>query len=480
MRFSDIMRLCLSSLQRRKSRTILTMLGVVVGCCSIVVMVSLGEGMSEQNQRMLESMGDLRSIQVYTGGGGSMMMGSTQSAKLNENAINTMRSIPHVKGASALDSWDYTATLSAQSGRYVTDYTQVMGVDISQMENIGIKLLSGRLPQKAGEVLAGQYTDYAFRDKFRNGSNDRRYAPGQNSCFDMQGNSCTSKDGESTPFFDITSTKLTLTTGQNYSGNSDMGSGMAEQPTDTPPITRDYVVVGVVESDYNKGQATDDGIVMSMEEMRSLRKAVDPSSFTQQREYSQAIVVADELSHVADVESTIQMQGFSTFSSEQMRKELDESMRTVNLILGGIGAVALFVAALGIANTMIMSVTERTREIGIMKSLGCTLRDIRVMFLAEAGIIGFLGGFIGCIISAIVSAAINIIGVVNTAQMTGESADIIGAVFGGADVTRLSVIPWWLMLFAIAFATLVGIVFGFQPANKAVKIPALDAIKSEE
>ena len=102
------------------------------------------------------------------------------------------------------------------------------------------------------------------------------------------------------------------------------------------------------------------------------------------------------------------------------------------------------------------------------------------MFLAEAGIIGFLGGLIGCIISVIISVAINIIGVVNTAQMTGESADIIGAVFGGADVTRLSVIPWWLMLFAIAFATLVGIVFGFQPANKAVKIPALDAIKSEE
>ena len=144
------------------------------------------------------------------------------------------------------------------------------------------------------------------------------------------------------------------------------------------------------------------------------------------------------------------------------------------LTLGfALGAVSLLVAAIGIANTMIMSVTERTREIGIMKSLGCTVRDIRIMFLGEAGAIGFLGGVIGCVISAIASVAINLVSV--------ASADVRGvvtAVIGGGEATRVSVIPWWLYLFAIAFSTAIGLLSGFQPANRAVRIPALDAIRN--
>ena len=87
-----------------------------------------------------------------------------------------------------------------------------------------------------------------------------------------------------------------------------------------------------------------------------------------------------------EVESQIKALGYETSSYEDMRKSLEEQSRAIQLILGGIGAVSLLVAAIGIANTMVMSVTERTREIGIMKALGCYVRDIRVMFLAEAGV----------------------------------------------------------------------------------------------
>ncbi|WP_343014774.1 ABC transporter permease, partial [Bifidobacterium longum] len=184
-------------------------------------------------------------------------------------------------------------------------------------------------------------------------------------------------------------------------------------------------------------------------------------------------------------------------------QQRNRAARAIQLILGGIGAVSLLVAAIGIANTMVMSVTERTREIGIMKALGCYVRDIRVMFLAEAGAIGFFGGLIGCVLSGLISLGINVVGALYAGGMSGGmsggmvsgagggSGDGTGggtsiwtilwqAIVGGENVTRYSVIPWWLFLFAVLFSTLIGLLFGFGPANKAVKIPALDAIKNNE
>ena len=215
------------------------------------------------------------------------------------------------------------------------------------------------------------------------------------------------------------------------------------------------------------------------------------------------LVKAADLKSVPEVESQIKALGYETSSYEDMRKSLEEQSRAIQLILGGIGAVSLLVAAIGIANTMVMSVTERTREIGIMKALGCYVRDIRVMFLAEAGAIGFFGGSIGCVLSGLISLGINVVGALYAGGMSGGmsggmvsgagggSGDGTGggtsiwtilwqAIVGGENVTRYSVIPWWLFLFVVLFSTLIGLLFGFGPANKAVKIPALDAIKNNE
>lgn len=108
-----------------------------------------------------------------------------------------------------------------------------------------------------------------------------------------------------------------------------------------------------------------------------------------------------------------------------------------------------------------------------MKSLGCYVSDIRVMFLSEAGAIGLIGGVIGCIISFGASVAINLVSL-------GPSVEhLFPAILGGPEVTRVSVIPPWLLLFAILFSVLIGLGSGYYPANKAVGIPALEAIKSE-
>lgn len=509
MRFGDILRLCRQNLWRRKSRTILTVLGVIVGCCSIVLMISLGQGINEQNEKMLKSMGDLSIVTVYTNGGygGMMSMGgssssssSSQDVKLNDDAVESFRAISGVSGVTPMMNYNYNASMrTGAGGRYLYDYVQIMGIDMSQFDQMGYKLKDGALPTREGEVLAGEWTAYDFMDTLKNGEmrNNSRGESGGCVWNDDTGQ-CEPYEDED-PFFEPVGAQLTLTTGANYSGDSytrnlyGMG-GSSGGADDSQNVTEDLRITGVAGADYYKGYATSDGIVMDLKTLKELIAKVDPAAAAQKGStYDQVLVKAQDLSSVPEVESQIKSLGYETSSYEDMRKSMEEQSRAIQLILGGIGAVSLLVAAIGIANTMVMSVTERTREIGIMKALGCYVRDIRIMFLTEAGAIGFFGGLIGCAISAMLSVGVNIVGM--TYMSGGMSSSYGGdgsssggsiwttiwqAIVGGDDVTRYSVIPWWLYLFAILFATLIGLLFGFGPANKAVKIPALDAIKNSE
>ncbi len=158
--------------------------------------------------------------------------------------------------------------------------------------------------------------------------------------------------------------------------------------------------------------------------------------------------------------------GYSTFSMQNMREEMKKSTAMIRNILGGIGAISMFVAALSIANTMTMAIYERTREIGVMKVLGCKIRDIRAMFLVEAGLIGFLGGLIGMALSFAISFGLN-------ALVRGMQGMEIEA---GAAAPQMSVIPLWLVLLGLGFATFVGVLSGLAPSNRAVKISAMEAL----
>ena len=132
--------------------------------------------------------------------------------------------------------------------------------------------------------------------------------------------------------------------------------------------------------------------------------------------------------------------------------------------LGGIGAVSLLVAAIGIANTMMMSIYERTKEIGVLKVLGCSLATIRNMFLIEAGFIGFMGGLIGLALSFMVSVLIN---------------QFLAATFLYGMDGKLSVIPIWLAVPSVGFAVIIGMAAGFFPAMRAMKLSPLAAIRNE-
>lgn len=445
MKHEDLLRVCLQNLLRRKSRTFLTVLGVLIGCCSIVIMVSLGIGMKESQEKLLAEMGDLTIITVTAPQKGK------GKKKLDDKLLKTIRDMDGVEGVTPKLGFDsYTCRLLAGPGnRYVADWTTIAGLDTAQMDRMGYQLTGGAYPAKAGEVAVGQYLAYSFRDTFR--------PEGSNTI--SRWDSFLAEEGESLPvpdpFFDPMKEPLTL-----------------EVETQEGTFTVPLKAVGMVKEDTAKGYETSEGILMSVEDLRALQKRAGGGTAAP-APYESVLVKVTDIKQVDPVETAIKNLGYTTESMESVRKPMEKEARQKQMMLGGLGAISLIVAALGITNTMIMSISERTKEIGVMKSLGCYVYDIRVLFLGEAGAIGFIGGIVGSVISFLLSFIINLV------SMGPAPENILPAIIGGEGLSRVSVIPPWLYLFALVFSVLIGLGSGYYPANKAVQIPALEAIKSD-
>ena len=181
--------------------------------------------------------------------------------------------------------------------------------------------------------------------------------------------------------------------------------------------------------------------------------------------YNQMYVYVDDIDHVLEVQQQIIDMGYEAYSNAEWIQSQQKTLGYIQAVLGGIGAVSLLVAAIGITNTMMMSIYERTKEIGIMKVLGCNLGDIRSLFLLEAGYIGLLGGIIGLGLSYGISALLN------------KVLNLGGAL--GMEGGSISYIPPWLALFSLGFAVIVGMLAGFFPSLRAMRLSPLAAIRNE-
>jgi ABC-type antimicrobial peptide transport system permease subunit len=191
--------------------------------------------------------------------------------------------------------------------------------------------------------------------------------------------------------------------------------------------------------------------------------------------YNEVKVKVSDRKKVMEVQEVIKAEGYMAYSSMDWLIEMEKTSKNMKLMLGGIGAISLLVAAIGIANTMMMSIYERTREIGIMKVIGAKISDIKKMFLVEAIMIGALGGMVGVVISYGISFVANTVdGIAAIIGMNG-----MNGMMGMEGTTRISVIPPWLALGAILFSTIIGLVSGYFPAKRAMQLSALSAIKTE-
>lgn len=174
--------------------------------------------------------------------------------------------------------------------------------------------------------------------------------------------------------------------------------------------------------------------------------------------YDLVWVKAEKVSDVQRISNLIKQAGFETYSLNDMLETVKKQSRQIQGVLGAIGLVSLLVAGIGVANTMMMSINERTREVGILKVLGTEFSDIAKLFLTEAFLLGLAGGVVGLILSLLMG-------------------QIIPRMFADMDIR--CVFTWWLVLGSVLFAGVVALIAAWIPARKAMNISPNEAIRSE-
>lgn len=451
MRFLDLLTMSINNLRRRKVRTALTVLGVVIGTASVVVMVSLGIGLNALMMEMYSSYGSMTAIEIYNYGNNGNNGTNDNPLYLTDDTVKEFLRIPHVTSASPV----LETNVILKQGVYETN-TSIKGVTREFMEQI--PLGQGKLPDPKSTEMEFIYGN-AIVQWFQNSKTGKGY-------WDTQ--ELPDIDYMNKPMFAIFDTDAYY---QSRNGGSSDGT-----PVKAP---KKYLIrtAGVVEGGIDDYNSYAYGVYTDIDQLKTqlkklYKKKPIPGQPTNKKGkpysyfiYNQAYVYADDMENVTAVQKAITDMGFQTNSQMEWIEQSQQTYNMIQLVLGGIGAISLFVAAIGIANTMMMSIYERTKEIGVIKVLGCDLRTIRNMFLLESGFIGFMGGVIGVAISYGIGFIMNhFLGIGQI--MTGQAGNI-------------SRIPLWLASAAVVFAIFVGMAAGFFPSLRAMHLSPLAAIRNE-
>lgn len=450
MRFLDLLSMSVNNLRRRKLRTALTVLGVVIGTASVVVMVSLGIGLNQLMLEMYSSYGNMTSVNVYAGGGGYYGSGSGEETKyITDEVISQIKKLPNVDAVSPILS----TNVVLKQGVYEAN-SSIEGVSREYLEMI--PLGEGSVPEKGSGELQFIYGNSVIR-WFQNSKTGEGF---------WDTGELPDVDYMNKPMFVIFDTDSYY---QSKWGHSDN----AVKPPKKYMIEAAGVVEGGVDDYSSYSYSIYADIDMLKDQLkRVFKKNPIPGQPTNKKGkpysyfiYDRAVVFVDDMENVTTVQQMITDMGFQASSQMEWIEQSQKTYDMIQLVLGGIGAVSLFVAAIGIANTMMMSIYERTKEIGVIKVLGCDLKNIRNMFLLESGFIGFMGGVIGVIISYGIGFAMN--------RFLGLGQAMMGM---EGDISR---IPVWLSLTAVVFAVFVGMAAGFFPSLRAMKLSPLAAIRNE-
>ena len=437
MNKKDIIDMALRNLWKRKLRTVLTVLGVIIGTASIVVMISIGIGMNKGFAKQLESWGNLQVINVYPSGGMEYNADTgavTQQKKTNTldgKAVESFRQLENVEAVSpVIQTYMYLI-----SGRYVAD-ANIIGIEPGAMTALGYRVEDGRAltAEDSKAIVVGGAVQF-YNPKL---SWEMRYST-------------------EAPQVDVLNDPISITYDWNY--------GTRNADKTVKPLKVD--AVGTMSADGNDGYS----VIMPIKEVEKLQKEYNTwvakqsgggssSSQNKSKEYEQVMVKVDTMDNVQGVQQQIKDMGFRASSLTDELESMKETTRMLRIVLGAIGAISMVVAAISITNTMVMAIYERTKEIGIMKVIGASLQDIKALFLTEAAFIGFSGGIAGIVVSYVVSLLVNFVA-------------------GRQGSTMQSSIPIWLALGGVVFSTAVGILAGYLPAQRAMKLSASTAIKTE-
>lgn len=436
MRLLDLLGLIFYNLSRRKGRVALTAIGVVIGTAAVVILVSLGNGLQRNATSQFGSIADLTSIMVMPQYDEQMMMspgmpgGQSTVKLLTENVLADITSIPHV---TMVIPRDYLRTMSVMNYARLESWANVMGMGVKDVADMGFTVKEGVGTLERGTAVIGEPMLRNFMDP--------KARPGQ--------------EPPKPPDLLDQQIKLVIT---KYTNDG--------QEVRKTVMLR---IVGILKESRNEG---DYSLIVNLNDMQGWNEWVMGKRINRSREgYEQVTVKVDSVDNVLAVADSITALGFQAYTPQSTVQGVSNFYVIIQVVFGGVGAVALLVAAIGIANTMAMAILERTREIGLMKAIGATNRDVLSIFLGEAAGIGFIGGLGGVGMGWLVGQAINAVALPYLATQAAQ--------MGAPPPDTAVYTPLWLPVFAVAFATLIGLVSGLYPALRAATLVPVVALKYE-
>lgn len=445
MKILDLVRLVFGNLSRRKARVALTAIGVVIGTAAVIILVSLAIGLQRNANEQLYGIGDLTQIQVmpsYDMGGGGMVVrvdmvgggggpGQPQAARLLTNAaLDELRAIP---GVASVIPREYLMTGAIIKYQKLEGGSNIIGIDTPDLASLGLEAFQGETALGRGTVVIGSQVAYNFYNPYQRPGEEPPAPP------DLYGQQ-----------IQIIAMKW-----------DEEGNEIRK--------TLSVRVAGVLTETRGESDWT---IYFPLDQIKALNEWAQGRRINYNKDgYGQVIVKVESVDQVLDISEQITAMGFQAFTPQSFVQGINNFYVILQFIFGGVGAIALLVAAIGIANTMAMSILERTREIGLMKAVGATNRDVLAIFLGEAAGIGFLGGLGGVTIGWLAGQGINVLAIVYLASQASQQ--------GGPPPSVAVYTPVWLPLFALIFSTVIGMISGLYPALRAATMIPVQALKYE-
>ena len=458
MRFQDFFRFGVINLSRRKARTVLTALSMAIGVMCIIVLISVGIGYEKSYEETIQSMGSLTKIDVTP---------STDErgaqALLNDKAVDAMKKLDGVDAVTPV----VQATAYLKSGKYIS-MVKLYGLDLTTADQFLLTPEEGTMPGEGlrfkPEVMLTDDVAASFADPNQDWA-DAVDEDGNPYVDPMGGNirltfdySALSNEQEagddgravqSGNLYRLNVTGLCSTLNYTFSTSGFLDRERLEEWIEANPAAAAQQQRSASSSDSNS--SGNSGSSAESDREKAVEKAKGKT-------YDTVWVKVQDVGKVQEIAQTIRDAGFSTYSLNDMLETVRTQSRQIQGMLGAIGLIAMIVSGIGIANTMMMSINERTREVGVLKVLGTDLKDIAMMFLTEALLVGILGGIGGLLLSFVM-------------------ARLIPVLFQTMQVK--SIIPLWLAAGGVLFAGVVALLSALAPALNAMRISPNEAIRAE-
>jgi putative ABC transport system permease protein len=440
MSWRDAIALARRSVGRRGGRAVLTVLAVALGAALLSSLLIASEAARQRVLDQVASGGPLAGIKVDAAAPDPSALDSDNPRPgapklIDDRALARIQSLPDVASVVPVVATpmivvppaSLPAAAHARRGDRDPLFESVIGVDLSEQRNLPITVLSGRLPVPGSTTEVDVTLDYLQRVGV-----DKANASG------------------------VVGTEVVLGAPRVFA--------YQEGRRDRAQWTRAQIV-GVVSQETGNGL-----VLMPITRAKDARTwslagaAIGPIG-QNTSPYSALFVVARGLDRVTDVRAEINRIGYSTSAPESLITQVQRYLHVVELVLAGIGLIGLAIAAIGISNAMLAAVRERRHEIGVLKAVGASDRDVRRVFLVEAGTLGFAGGVLGAGVGFGVAQVLA--GVVNN-YLSGQGLETINLGF-----------PALLLAVVVAGATLLALGAGVLPAARAARMPARQAIADE-